>query len=148
MTDQPKQLLASSTLYLPIALVCAIVVSIIEAPVFFFSTAAAPIIFPAGWAIIFTYTFFRAWQLNTQYLCSNDVDLLKIIGGAVLIGLASAALVGGFVALSNPLADDAIWLIKAAFICNPIAAVDAAVMTTLGASAIGKVLALMTSRRF
>jgi hypothetical protein len=148
MTDQPKQLLASSTLYLPTALVCAIVVSIIEAPVFFFSTAAAPIVFLAGWAIIFAYTFFRAWQLNTRYLCSNEADVLKFIGGAVLIGVASAALVGGFVALSNPLADDAIWLIKTAFICNPIAAVDAAVIATFGTHIVEKVLGKMLLRGF
>jgi hypothetical protein len=135
-----KQLLASSTLYLPIALKCAIMVSVIEAPVFFVSTAMAPIVFPACWVMIFAYTFFKAWQLNTQCLCNNDVDPLKFIGGAVLMGLASAALFGAMVAVSSPAADDAVWLIKAAFICNPIAAVDAAVIATFGAAAIGKAL--------
>lgn len=57
-----------------------------------------------------------------------------------LIGLASAALVGGFVALFNPLADDPIWLTKAAFICNPIAAVDAAVIAKFGTNIAEKVL--------
>jgi hypothetical protein len=148
MTDQPEQLLASSTLYLPIALKCAIVASFVEAPVFFVSTAAAPIVFPAGWTIIFAYTFYKAWQLNTQYLCSNDFDVSKFVAGVVLVGLASAALFGALVALSAPAADDVVWLIKAAFISNPVAGIDAALIAASGAYVVEKILARMPSREF
>jgi hypothetical protein len=146
--DQPTQLLATSALYLPVGLKCAIVVSFVEAPIFFVSTAAAPIVLPAGWVVIFACTFFRAWQLNTQYLCSNDLDLSKFVAGVVLVGLASAALYGALVALSSPAADDLIWLIKAAFICNPIAGIDAAIIAMLGAYIVEKIVGQMPSRRF
>jgi hypothetical protein len=147
MIDDPQQLLADSSQYLPIALKFSAIVSIIATPFLYTGVASASIVFPACWILIFAYTFYRAWQLNMQYLVSNDISAFKFIGGIALIAMTSAALFGGIVALSSPMADDPVWLIKAAFICNPISAIDAAVVATFGGYAIEKALAL-PSRRF
>lgn len=142
-----KQILATSSIYLPIALKFAIVIGLIETPILFYEVVSYKIVLPTGWFLVFFYTIFRTWQLHTNYLFSDDVGLLKLIGGVVLIGLTSAALFGASVAMNSPLANDPVWLIKAAFICNPIAAVNAAAVATVGAALVKRAIDLITSQK-
>jgi hypothetical protein len=135
-------------LYLNVALNFAVVVSIIEAPILFISTASAPIVFPAGWIVIATCLFYRVWRLNAESVLSNDLDVFKFVAGPAVIGIAGVAMYFAYMSLFSPAADDALTLIKYEFIANPFAALGAAAMATLGVGAVGLFAEFINSQRY
>jgi hypothetical protein len=130
-----------------VALKIAIIISIIEAPILFISTASAPLLFPAGWIVMSVWIFYRVWRLNAENLLGNDLDLFKLIAGIALIALVGVVMYVTYMSLFSPAADDALTLIKFAFIANPFVALGAAVIANLGMGAIGLFAGFVNSQR-
>lgn len=130
--NQPL-LLANSTTYLIVALKCAVVIAIAQAPLLLLRLIDPHIVFYGGWALIFVYTIYRIWDLNTRSLPVNDVTVIQFLGciGAMLI--SGAFLYGTAIALDNPGSSDPIWQVKVAFIINPFFALNIGALTMAGA---------------
>ena len=135
-------------LYVRVALNFAAVISIIEAPILFFSKASAPIVLPVGWVVLAACLFYRVWRLNTERVLSNDLDVFKFVAGPTLIGMAGGALYLADISLFSPAADDVLTLIKFEFIANPCAAFGAAAIAILGMGVVGLFAELINSEKY
>jgi hypothetical protein len=65
------------SLYLKIALNAAIVVSIVELPVFLMERNAAPYVVVAGWMVIIGYALYRAWRSSDERWFNIDLDVFS-----------------------------------------------------------------------
>jgi hypothetical protein len=142
MNENQPPLLASSTTYLVVALKCACVTAIAQTPLLLLRLIDPHIVFYGGWALIFGYTVYRVWELNTQSLGVNDVTVVQFLGciGAMLI--SGAFLCGTTIALNNPESNNPIWQVKAAFISNPFFALNVGSLAMAGAFFVTRIRAL------
>jgi hypothetical protein len=147
MGEYSPPALANSSVLLAIALKCAVAVWIIEVPILLADSIVVAIVFSAGWLIIFAYTFYRAWHLQTSALLNYGIGVIRFIGSVLAIALATAVLYLTFRALSSPAASGPIWQFKAAFISNMFAALDAATVAMLGIFLTERICAMVSSHK-
>jgi hypothetical protein len=143
MTDDQKPLLASSTMYLPIALKCAIVVAVFEFPIFLIEAIAAHFVLIGGWILILGYTLYRVWQLSAQSLLANEINFVKLVACIFLVGLTSAVMYVTVMTSLDPTTNNPTWQIKAAFISNPFVAFGVATFAMLATFVIEQVRAIL-----
>jgi hypothetical protein len=144
MTDDQRPLLANSTLYLPIALKCAVAVAVMECPIFLIEVVAAHFVLVGGWMLLFGYTLYRVWQLNARSLLANEVNFVKLVACLFLVGLTSVVLYVAVMASFNPATSNPTWQIKAAFISNPFAAFGVATFSMLATFVIEQVRSVLS----
>jgi hypothetical protein len=132
VTDDQAPLITNSTIYLPIALKCSLVVALLEAPLFLFDMVAVQFVFIGGWMLILAYTGYWVWKLNTQTLLANEVNAAKLVACLFAIGLTGVLLYVTLMASYNPDTNNATWRIEAAFISNPFAALNVASLAIFG----------------
>jgi hypothetical protein len=131
--------LVNSTVYVTIALKCAFLVALAQAPLFFFRITEPRVVVYFGWALILGYTLYRVWELNVRSLVVNDVAVVQLVGCIGCIALSAAILYVTTIALDNQDSSAPIWLIKAVFITNPFVALNVASFAMVGTSITSRV---------
>jgi len=147
MIPEDKPLLVSSATYLPIALKCAVTVSVIQIAAFYFVTTDAQAIFFWGWIAIFGCTTLRLWRLSTVALLSSELSLVKFLACIFAAGLGSAILYATFMASYAPGASNLTWRVKAAFISNPFAGLVIAALAAVATFIIEQVREILKARQ-
>lgn len=135
-----------------IALTFAIGVALVQIPILFLNVIPTAFVFVGGWILICGYTFYRAWQLNTQSFVVNDVGLakriavglIKLSAGVFILGLSGTLLYLGVIASYSPASDNITWRIKGAFAGNGFVALDAATLCLFGTFAVEKIRTLLS----
>lgn len=137
-----------ATLYLKLALNAAIVVSIVELPVFLIGRIAAPYVFAAGLTAIVAHTCYRAWRSGDQRLFNIDFDALNVAGGAGMLLIAAFVFYGTFKGLQSLVLNaSGLDLVKAVLVYNAFAAFPAAVIAVFGLGIANRILELMSPQR-
>ena len=142
MNGNQRPLLANSTIYQFIALKCACLTALAQAPVFLLQIIDAQFVFFGGWIFILGYTFYRVWQLNTRSLIVNDITVVQLLASICAMGISGVFLYGATMAVDNPDANHPAWQIKAAFIINPFAALNVASLAMVATSVIDRIRAV------
>jgi hypothetical protein len=134
--------------YRNIALGAAIVVSILELPVFLAGWAPASGVLETGLVLIIAYTFYRAWRSNDPRLFNIDFDAFNIAGGVGVLLIFGFMLYAPFAGQQGPMLNvSAPDLVKGALAYNGCAAFLAVVIAVFGLNIAHRILELISPQR-
>jgi hypothetical protein len=138
MSHRDQPILVSPVICLQIALKCAILIAIIEAPILFFELVRPDAVLIGGWVALSGYALIRLRSLFSQALLVNEFGFIKLVGG-VALSLMTGVVMFVTVMSSRFPTSDRVYQIKAAFISNAFVALGVAGVLVTGMSIIDRI---------